>query len=103
MVPSPKPSISWGSKDGLWPEEFQPDLNGIDDVSEIWWDTETEGLDELEQEGKGVYYWVDGGTRYLPGEWPDTAPKVFDKEGAVFFLEEIPASEAPPDYPSPAG
>jgi hypothetical protein len=97
-----QPSISFGDK-GLWPEEFGPDYNGIDDVSEIWWDPDTEGVDELDNVGDGVYWYVSGGQRYLPGEWPDTTPDVFDPEDAVFFYDERPASETPPDYPSPAG
>ncbi len=96
------PSISFGDQ-GIWPDEILPDLNGIDDVSEVWWDPDTIGIDELEREGAGVYQYVDGGTRYLPGEWPDTDPKVFDPDGAVDRYVERPESETPPDYPSPAG
>lgn len=96
------PAISFGDK-GLWPDHILPDVNGIDDVSEVWWDPDTVGIDELEREGAGVYQYVDGGTRYLPGQWPDTDPKVFDPEGAVDRYTERPASEQPPDYPSPAG
>ncbi len=97
-----QPSISFGSK-GVWPEELEPDYNGIDDVSEIWWDPDTEGVDELGRVGNGVYWWVSGGQRYLPGEWPETDPDVFNPDNAVFFYDERPASETPPDYPSPAG
>ncbi|MEQ8839359.1 MAG: hypothetical protein RIB98_00095 [Acidimicrobiales bacterium] len=97
------PSISFGSDKGLWPDEILPDLNGIDDVSEVWWDPETVGVDELDREGPGIYQYVDGGTRYLPGAWPDTDPNVFVPEGAVDRYVTRPASEDPPDYPSPAG
>lgn len=96
------PAISFGDK-GLWPDDILPDVNGIDDVSEVWWDPDTVGIDELEREGAGVYQYVDGGTRYLPGQWPDTDPKVFDLDGAVDRYVERPESETPPDYPSPAG
>ena len=97
------PSLSFGSDKGLWPDELLPDLNGIDDVSEVWWDPDTVGVDELDREGPGVYQYVDGGLRYLPGSWPETDPKVFDPEGAVDRYVTRPASEDPPDYPSPAG
>jgi hypothetical protein len=97
------PSLSWGSDQGLWPDEILPDLNGIDDVSEVWWDPDAEGIDELDREGTGVYQYVDGGTRYLPGSWPETDPKVFDPEGAVDRYVTRPPTEDPPDYPSPAG
>lgn len=97
------PSLSWGSDQGLWPDDILPDLNGIDDVSEVWWDPDTVGVDELDREGTGVYQYVDGGTRYLAGSWPETDPKVFDPDGAVDRYVTRPASEDPPDYPSPAG
>ena len=96
-------SISWGDRHGLWPDEMLPDVNGADDVSEIWYDPDTEGLDELDRVGPGVYWWVGGGERYLPGGMPDTDPDVFNPENAVFFYEDIPPSEFPPQYPSPAG
>jgi hypothetical protein len=98
-----QPSISWGSDKGLWPDQVLPDLNGIDDVSEIWWDPDAEGLDELENQGAGMYQYVGGGTRYLPGEWPDTDPDVFNPDNAEDFYDAPPAAEDPPDYPSPAG
>ncbi|MEZ5244482.1 MAG: hypothetical protein R2707_05235 [Acidimicrobiales bacterium] len=97
------PSISFGSDKGLWPDDILPDVNGIDDVSEVWWDPDTIGTDELDREGPGVYQYVDGGIRYLPGEWPDTDSKVFDPEGAIDRYVTRPESEDPPDYPSPAG
>jgi hypothetical protein len=98
-----EPSLSFGSDKGLWPDDIVPDVNGIDDVSEVWWDADTVGVDELDREGTGVYQYVDGGTRYLPGQWPDTDPSVFDPEGAVDRYITPPPSEDPPDYPSPAG
>ena len=97
------PSLSWGSDKGLWPDDIVPDVNGIDDVSEVWWDPDTIGVDELDREGAGVYQYVDGGTRYLPGQWPDTDPLVFVPEGAVDRYVTPPPSEDPPDYPSPGG
>jgi len=97
-----QPSISWGDKD-LWPDDTLPDINGIDDVSEIWYDPDAVCLDELDNDGAGCYQYVGGGTRYLPGEWPDTAPDVFNPDNSVFFYDERPESETPPAYPSPAG
>lgn len=81
-----------------------PDYNGIDDVSEIWWDPDATGVDELDKDGVGMYQWVNGGQRYLPGQWPETDPDVFNPEGAVSFYVDVPESErAAVDYPSPAG
>ncbi len=94
-----QPSLSWGDK-GIWPET---DWLGIDDATLIWWDPEAEGPDENGDVARGMWQFVDGGTRYLPDEWPEDDPKLFDERGAVAIYEEPPADEAPPDYPSPAG
>jgi hypothetical protein len=93
-----QPSLSWGDK-GIWDE---PDYSGVDDATLIWWDPEATGPDEIRREGTGMYQYVDGGTRYLPGEWP-TEEKLFDPEGAVALYDEAPPGEEPPDYPSPNG
>ncbi len=44
---------------------------------------------------------VDGGQRYLPGEWTDDESKVFQDEGSVTILDAAPDDEVGPDYPSP--
>lgn len=93
-----QPSLGWGDK-GIWPE---PDYVGIDDATMIWWDPTATGPDEIRKDGQGMYQYVDGGRRYLPGEWP-TEDKFFVPDGAVPIYTEPPAGEARPDYPSPAG
>ena len=50
-----------------------------------------------------MYTYVDGGTRYRIGEWPEEDTRAFDPDGAVAFYESPPEGEEPPDYPSPAG
>ena len=35
-----------------------------------------------------MWRFVDGGKRYLPGEWPDGETKAFDEEGTVTILDE---------------
>lgn len=92
-----QPYLSWG--EGLWPE---PDYLGLDDATAFWWDPTAVGPDEIRKEGTGMYQFVDGGKRYLPGEWP-TEDKMFDPNGAVAIYDTPPAGEAPPSYPSPAG
>lgn len=96
------PSLSWGSDKGIWPDHLLPDVQGVDDSAEIWWDPDTEGPDELGNVGTGVYQYVDGGRRYLPGDWPEEPTTVFDPSGAVFRYDTVPDAEAVPDYPSPA-
>jgi hypothetical protein len=93
------PIVSFGEH-GLWPT---PDYNGIDDVTEIWWDADATGPDEIRRDGTGMYAYVDGGTRYLLDQLPETDSKAFVDEGAVTLYQELPPNEAVPDYPSPAG
>jgi hypothetical protein len=94
-----EPMITYGNH-GIWP---QTDYLGIDDATEIWWNPNAHGPDELNHQGKGLYEYVDGGKRYLPGQWPDTAPDVFTTKGAVTIYTTVPPSESVPSYPSPAG
>jgi hypothetical protein len=93
-----QPFLSWGDQ-GFWPD---PDYQGIDDATMIWWDPAATGIDEIRKEGTGMWQYVDGGARYLPGQWP-TEPRLFDPTGAVTIYDEPPPGEAPGDYPSPAG
>jgi hypothetical protein len=92
-----QPSLSWGDK-GIWPDTG---YLGIDDATAIWWDAEAVGPDERGDEGPGLWTYVDGGERYLPGEWPDEQLRFFDPEGAVAVYDERPPGEEVPDYPSP--
>ncbi|HXW39037.1 MAG TPA: hypothetical protein VEJ44_05030, partial [Acidimicrobiales bacterium] len=58
--------------------------------------------DELGRVGKGLYEYVDGGKRYLPGQWPVEPTKAFQTAGAVAIYTTPPPSERVPNYPSPA-
>jgi Periplasmic binding protein len=93
-----QPSISFGNKH-IWP---YTDYLGSDDATEVWWNPNASGPDELNNQGKGMYEFVDGGKRYLPGHWPSGAPDVFDTKGAVALYTTVPKSEQVPQYPSPA-
>jgi hypothetical protein len=90
-----QPFLSWGGK--LWPE---PDYQGLDDATAIWWDPKATGPDEIRKQGTGMYQFVDGGKRYLAGAWP-TEDKLFNPTGAVAIYDSPPPGEAPPTYPSP--
>lgn len=94
-----QPSLSWGDKD-IWPFD---DYLGIDDAHVIWYDPDVEGRDETGTVAAGMYQHADGGTRYLPDEWPTEPIAFFDPDGAVTIYDERPAEEGVPDYPSPAG
>lgn len=92
-----QPSVSYGEQ--RWPD---PDYAGIDDMVELWWDPDTSGLDEAGEEGPGMYRYVDGARRRLPGEWDDQV-RVFDPDGSVTVVDELPEAERPPEYPPPDG
>jgi hypothetical protein len=89
--------VSFG--DGYWDG---PDYAALDDMTEVWWDPEATGPDERGIEGVGMYRYVDGGTRFGRGDWPDETPRVFVEDGAVALYEELPESDVAGDYPSPA-
>jgi len=91
------PQVSFGNK-GFFPET---DYNGIDDAVEIWFDPDAVGPDERGKDGKGMYRYVDGGKRYLPGTWPTGDPRVFDKSNSVAIYDQIPEADRPVDYPPP--
>jgi hypothetical protein len=93
-----QPMITYGNH-GIWP---QTDYLGIDDATEIWWNPKASGPDELNHPGTGLYEYVQGGKRYLPGQWPHVAPDVFTTTGTVTIYETIPPAERVPNYPSPA-
>jgi hypothetical protein len=93
-----QPYLTYGDR-GYWPEK---DYLGVDDATAIWWDPAATGPDEIRKDGVGMYQYVDGGQRYLPGEWP-AADKMFDPAGAVSLYTTPPPGEAPGTYPSPAG
>ncbi|HMX08713.1 MAG TPA: hypothetical protein PKA87_14360, partial [Microthrixaceae bacterium] len=96
------PQISWGDHD-IWPTT---DYAGLDDQTEIFWNPTATGPDELGKDGTGMWAYVDGGKRYLPGQWPDSAAKVFaDAPDPVTFYTQLPEGITLPTYEplKPAG
>ena len=94
-----KPFLTYGDK-GYW--GGVPDYQGVDDATAFWWDPTATGPNEIRKVGPGMYQYVDGGKRFLPGQWP-TEDKLFDPAGAVALYTTPPPGEAPGNYPSPAG
>jgi len=88
---------------GLFPGLDGPDHAGIDDWTEIWWDAEATGPDELEREGTGLYRYVDGGRRFFVGGITEEL-RVFDEEGSVTIYDEVPPTDAEQigDYDPPS-
>jgi Periplasmic binding protein len=93
-----QPSLSWGNH-GIW---SGTDYGGVDDATEVWWNPSISGPDELGRVGPGLYEYVNGGKRYLPGHWPTEPTQAFQKAGAVAIYTTPPPSEKVPNYPSPA-
>lgn len=106
-APTPTPGplglnwiVTYGQHD-VWPGT---DVGGLDNAGILYWDPEAEGPDETGTEGKGMYRLVDGGRRYLPGQWPTTPVKLFDPAGTVTIYEaaDIPPELKPKPVPVPA-
>ena len=91
------PSISFGYS-GRWPDHLEPDYRGVDDITEIWWDADQVGGDELGVSGPGMYQHVNGGQRYLLGEFPESPTEAFNPENSVYKFEKTPEAEASPYY-----
>jgi hypothetical protein len=97
------PHVSFGDHDFYRNLDGSPRLDylAVDDMTEVWWDPDTESVDEGGRSGRGVYRYVDGGRRYLPGTLPHTPPNVFTEAGTVieFTTETMPSEERVPSYP----
>ncbi|MGQ0434778.1 MAG: hypothetical protein ACT452_20505 [Microthrixaceae bacterium] len=87
-------TTSYGNH-GIWPFT---DYTNLDDVAEIWWDPQEPGPDEVGNNGIGMYRWVNGGARILPGQHPTSDPKAFDKTGTVTIYTKSPPGEEQPTY-----
>ena len=85
------PQISFGNH-GVWPFT---DYTSFDDVTEIFWDASVVGPDELDNQGAGMYRYVAGGKRYLPGQHPTSDPKVFNNDGTVTIYDTNPDKPVP--------
>ena len=64
------------------------------DASLIWWDPDVTGTSNIvASEGAGMWRYLDGGKRYLPGTLPKGEPRYFDTAGTVTEFTTIPASD----------
>lgn len=89
------PQLSWGNRK-IWPTT---DYAGIDDQTEVFWDAGATGVDELGQQGQGMWAYVEGGKRYLPGQWPKEEATVFSNaKDPVTFYTELPDGMTLPSY-----
>jgi hypothetical protein len=90
--------ISWGHHD-IWPAT---DYFASDDATQIWWNPDAQGVDEVGNDGKGMWEYSRDGKRYLPGQWPSGEPDVFNPDTSVIQFPTLPPADQPPSYPSPA-
>lgn len=89
------PQVSFGR----WGFFEETDYLGIDDSTEIWWDPEAVGEDEIGRMGKGMWRRSRGGARFTSRDVPE--PRVFEREGSVTVLAEAPPSDRAMRYPIP--
>jgi hypothetical protein len=91
------PQRSWGNH-GFFP---WVDYGRIDDSTEVWWDPNAVGENEIGQNGRGMWQYVDGGRRYTPGTWPASPTRAFDPEGAIGKYDALPPEDQYPNYDCP--
>ena len=71
------------------------------DASLWWWNPDVEGFSNIFRvNGKGKAMWVDGGKRYLPGDFPKQTP-FFDESEAIAFLPATADDQLRPPYDCP--
>lgn len=78
------------------------DYHAFDDFTELYWDPNAVGPDEVTgAEGKGMYRYLDGGRRYALGTWPVGPPAAFNPAGTITLndLATAPSRDRPPQYP----
>jgi hypothetical protein len=79
------------------------DYNALDNSGVMYWDPEAEGADETGTVGKGMYRLLNGGLRYLPGEWPTDPLPLFEPEDTVTIYDAnaVPEVLRVQDVPRP--
>lgn len=87
------PQVSFGDR-GVFPD---PDYAGLDDQTEIWWDAGATGVTETGKEGKGLWRFVEGGKRFLYGDWPEEEPQLFDNSNSILSYDTLPEGAELPE------
>jgi hypothetical protein len=78
------------------------DYLAADDVTLIFWDPEA--VDPRTDAGDlGMYRYLDGAKRYLPGEVGATTTQFFEIDGTIIMFDERPEADRPPQYPRRSG
>ncbi len=95
------PQASYGNPDLF--SFAKEDFTSVDDSTLIWWDADAKGPDEQGKDGVGMYRYVDGGKRYLPGKMPSALQPFFTKAGSVTVFDGQPPGLKTPTYAPPPG
>ncbi|HMC53390.1 MAG TPA: hypothetical protein VKI64_11570 [Acidimicrobiales bacterium] len=85
--------LSWG--DHLWQWD---DYNQTDDGTLIWWDPNAQGPAENNAPGKGLFRYVNNGSRYMYGQFPKGAVPWFNPNNTQTVFAALPAADQPPNY-----
>jgi hypothetical protein len=87
----------FGRTTGLPYDEYS---QGGLDFSVIWWNPTEVGKGKLLlDDGTGRFMYIDHAKRYHAGQWVKGEPKLFDTTNSISQFNELPASDAVPDYP----
>jgi len=71
--------------------KFTPEFPGaIKDFVEVWWDRQSSGRDELNNNGQGILVKSNKGARYQKGQWPAAGPYAFGDDPAPTFRTNEP-------------
>lgn len=65
-------------------------MGAIKDMTEVWWDVERTGKDELDKTAAGMLVKANGGQRYQPGQWPSAPPSVFGDDPNGVTTTDLP-------------
>jgi hypothetical protein len=66
----------------------------------MWWNPTEVGRGKyLYDDGIGRFMYIDGAKRYRAGQWAQGEPKLFDPTNSISQFDELPSSDAVPDYP----
>jgi hypothetical protein len=73
----------------------------FEDATEKWWDPNTVGNDEIGLTAPGVWRFVNGAKRYIPGQIPTGEPPMFNPAGTVTGFngyQSLPPNDRYPRY-----
>lgn len=96
------PHVSYANPSTLF-EFAKADFVGVDDSTLLWWDAKAKGPDEQGKDGVGMYRYVKGGERYMPGKIPTELQPFFVQAGSIARFTSQPPGLKTPNYPPPAG